>query len=635
MTNSKLLFKRKLDSGKLCFFAGSGISFESGLIKSREALEITLSGVLNKSSSHLFDKNLIISRILPECFYENLINLTRSETSVLIWKSLSPITCKKYEVEYSPNINHLSIVKYSFNNKIPIFTTNFDCLFEFAANQLGIKYVVFTPKMFKEETKSLVIGQKPDYLVIIKLHGSILMNELEDLENIYSTISLISKINFEILDLLNYYCEQYHITFVGYSGRDADYFPEIRKFKTMKQPFWVDEFVDYATIDNANKIQAMQIFAIPSNLFRGIYTGLTNLPHHHNDFNKHAMFNGILEEISEGIKLSEIESLILISLLYKDIGLYEISFQKLNAIYRNKNELYSLSKYKQLLVIINLAKLAHETSRFESCLTISKIGIKLSKSYNMLPNKIILWCLESEALRMFVPFDNYLLNKIYAYRLSIAIFSFIKNLYHISRYKYIFTYHNLQSSDYLYAAQESIEHRIRLTAIYQSILLRFNPKYTIITLCKNILGKRWLNLKLESQAVGYSMGFANSDKFHSRISPEILFNKEGELIFHLLRNRTGIGLHYRNLADYYFLEFKYSKAKRTYEKFYNSGKKSGNVLNAIKGLIGIIRCNLIVCHKPLLTNTQFKDYIKFRNRIESKYWKIYLHLIQDKYFKNT
>ena len=84
-------------------------------------------------------------RIQPELFYENLLYIFNSTDTLLLWKSLSPDYLKKFAYPVVPNINHLFIVDYSVKHNVPIFTTNFDCLFEEAANELGYEYEVLLP----------------------------------------------------------------------------------------------------------------------------------------------------------------------------------------------------------------------------------------------------------------------------------------------------------------------------------------------------------------------------------------------------------------------------------------------------------------------------------------------------------
>ena len=140
--DSNTLFENKVKEGQAFFFAGSGISYESFLPSAGKVLLKTAEIFFPLGIEFTELKNKIIQdennySIQPEIFYENLLYLTNTLEPLKLWNICSENYLKKFNLSLLPNINHLFIVDYFVNNKVPVFTTNFDTLFEAASKRLS------------------------------------------------------------------------------------------------------------------------------------------------------------------------------------------------------------------------------------------------------------------------------------------------------------------------------------------------------------------------------------------------------------------------------------------------------------------------------------------------------------------
>lgn len=229
--------ERKIDKGEVFFFTGSGISKPSGVPMANEILEASARAFLPQHPL----VSEVISRIQPEIFYEKLLELTNGDKRRLaLWRLLS--------LPFQPNINHYFMVKYSYQNRVPLFTTNFDILFEKAATRLGINYnSIEGLESFDKEKLDL------ESLNIIKLHGTIGSNG--EVSQLYVMMTEISKFNASIVEFIQEEMERRSLVIAGYSGRDLDHFPFIReksKTSSSKEVFWINKFENQEGIDYQN-----------------------------------------------------------------------------------------------------------------------------------------------------------------------------------------------------------------------------------------------------------------------------------------------------------------------------------------------------------------------------------------------
>jgi hypothetical protein len=212
-------FFADFEAGNIVFFAGSGISCNSGLPSAQNILLRSARCVL----PDLIDGDIkeIIGPLQPELFYEILLSITGSPTdspaeALLLWSCLSLPTQQGYGCCTKPSITHLSIVKNAAKHGNPIYTTNFDELFETACRKLGAKPQVLIP--------TLGDGAGTDGDVrIIKAHGTI-----GSPNSMFLTMTNITRLNPRFIEMLSKDTNDKKLCIVGYSGRDLDIFPTIR-----------------------------------------------------------------------------------------------------------------------------------------------------------------------------------------------------------------------------------------------------------------------------------------------------------------------------------------------------------------------------------------------------------------------
>ncbi len=134
----------------------------------------------------------------------------------------------------------------------------------------------------------------------------------------------------------------------------------------------------------------------------------------------------------------------------------------------------------------------------------------------------------------------------------------------------------------------------------------------------------------ESSSEGYSHGIANSIKFQTRIDRNMDALAEGEYIYDLTTAETGKGLLLRNRAEYYFEKKDYERSKQLFFNFFDNGFNSGNKLNAIKGLLGVAKCNEALAINPLLEQGDLKKLKDLMAGIEGSNWKKYFKKMLNK-----
>lgn len=637
MKNNTDLFKNKIEVGDVFFFAGSGISYESFLPSAGKILLKTAELFFPSGAEFTDIKERIIQdennySIQPEIFYENLLYLTNSLEILNLWNILSESYLEKFNFPLLPNINHLFIVDYSIKNKVPIFTTNFDNLFEIASNKLGYKYQVILPYTEKQKTtinsfKNNQIENNTAY--IFKLHGSI-----DSIETLHTTMTSISRVNFDLIEFICYFCAKKHIAFVGYSGRDIDYFPEIKKRSIGCSPFWISKFdrID-VTYTNSEKINAIRVSgSYPSQLFKKINENpKIKVEKISSDLDiVEKIFLSLQNDLKKKISLTNEDKILFLCLLCKESGEYEIAYEILWSMLHNNLLIFNFER--RILLLITLSKLAHETSRYESSEMFAKAALKMTKKMSNLNSySIICWCQICEAKRMLIAHDTsffYNFNYIDSF---LVFFSFIYISIRITLKNKQINY-DAYSNKYIseiIASNESIEHHIRFLALFQAIGKPIIDKniFFVSSLFKNFLVNKWEIIQKESYYKGYSQGIANSLKYITRIEKDLDLQVEAEHIYELTTSYSGKALSQRNKAEYYFEKGEFEKSKEYYVDVFKYGVKSGNRLNSIKGMLGVAKCNKALGINPLLNTKEIDELKKLMDQVEGENWK--------KYFRNV
>lgn len=267
-----------LINDSVVFFVGSGVSCSSCLPSAEEILRGTCQKLLPSLSEEQMEW---ILNGQPEVVYSILLECCHQDAACLdMWNCLSPANWKG---EYRPeaNFEHCFIAAYSMRAGVPIFTVNYDTMFEDACEKLGLKkgtdYAVVT--------ECAQIDSSKDVLYICKLHGDIGgIGDCIDPSIFKTTMAEITKKNGPWLDYLFRLMETKHLCFAGYSGRDIDYYPLLKEKLNSGQgcpSFWTlenkkDEKGNVIKRDlgwgNAIAITSGQVIEkFPSNFFPDIY----------------------------------------------------------------------------------------------------------------------------------------------------------------------------------------------------------------------------------------------------------------------------------------------------------------------------------------------------------------------------
>lgn len=242
------------------FFTGSGISLSSQVASVSDVLGHTCNVFLPEYESDfshvpgkisLSRKDYICNYIQPELFYSILLDFAQDETVLGMWNCLKQDHYTKRYIP-KPNFIHYFIVVYSYLSKVPIFTMNYDKMFESACEMLNIPYFVHVDTSRLSEHKERV--------AICKLHGDLQENTGDKVtsNDIGTTMSSISKKNSKWLQYINDNMKQYDMCIWGYSGRDIDYFPFIKDYPntTNKKRFWAIGNPEKFTVDGITKENA-------------------------------------------------------------------------------------------------------------------------------------------------------------------------------------------------------------------------------------------------------------------------------------------------------------------------------------------------------------------------------------------
>jgi hypothetical protein len=242
------------------FFTGSGISLSSQVASVSDVLGHTCNVFLPEYESDfshvpekisLSRKDYICNYIQPELFYSILLDFAQDETVLGMWNCLKQDHYTKRYIP-KPNFIHYFIVVYSYLSKVPIFTMNYDKMFESACEMLNIPYSVHVDTSRLSEHKEGV--------AICKLHGDLQENTGDKVtsKDIGTTMSSISKKNSKWLQYINANMKQYDMCIWGYSGRDIDYFPFIKDYPntTNKKRFWAIGNPEKFTVDGITKENA-------------------------------------------------------------------------------------------------------------------------------------------------------------------------------------------------------------------------------------------------------------------------------------------------------------------------------------------------------------------------------------------
>jgi hypothetical protein len=267
-------------AGDVVFFAGAGASFDSKAAMPPAVLSASAELFLpdDPALARLVEEVLqgsgvagtALRGIQPEIFYEHLLSLCDDRQALALWRILSPRWLKTQNAALAPNANHLALADYAARTGLPIFTTNFDMLFEAAATQLGLpaEVVLPPPNAFGPEIDP---APAPGRMRLFKLHGSIALAGVERLDSLQTTMQGIAAVNRPMLDLIERVSRGRALVFLGYSGCDIDYFPVLAGLTLDRRPFWFNLGEEPVTRSHAQRIGAREIGDFPSKVFADLH----------------------------------------------------------------------------------------------------------------------------------------------------------------------------------------------------------------------------------------------------------------------------------------------------------------------------------------------------------------------------
>lgn len=93
--------------------------------------------------------------------------------------------------------------------------------------------------------------------------------------------------------------------------------------------------------------------------------------------------------------------------------------------------------------------------------------------------------------------------------------------------------------------------------------------------------------------------------------------------YSLTTSATGAELLVRNEADKFLRDGLYEQSRLKFIEYSNMAKKSGNILNEIKGIIGFAYANRMEGKTPLLTDALRSRFHKLIQEVEGRRWKHY------------
>lgn len=621
MDNTSFLVNRLIRGG-IFFFAGSGISYASNLPSASSVLEHTANVFLPASVKE--EEKRKICNIQPEVFYESIIGLTGTYECLDIWRSLHKPEQENHRVVSKPNFAHLFIVEYSSKNNVPIITTNFDSMFEQACELLGKKYHIVLP------TDSPP-AHVTDLVSICKVHGSIQDNDGRySPDSLWTTMTQITKVNTSWIEYLKTLMIKRHLCFVGYSGRDIDFFPyiaELPKKSGAKKIIWINRFNGDHSDVASKSCDAIRVDLWPIELFEsipssnGLKTFVQNKKSANDSVNIEALLSFFEKSLSMKQLLTYEERELLYCGLIAKLGLYHDAHMYATELEKTKLSSFIRSSTKHNL-LLTCARLNHEVSRYESCRNYARKVLSMQTRKEGVDVNAVLQasCLVSEAYRMSIPNDIYFSQPMtlsdYSYILFVAVHFIITTF--ISKVRML--YHRLQYSDLSAETQhELIEHRIRFYALIQSIL--GSPERGWNRFVKAFLSRIWDGIRDASYRVGYSAGIANSGKFKYRLAPSEKTRHESANIYMLTTSSTGAELLLRNEADKLLRDREFDKSRSKFIEYANMARKSGNRLNEIKGILGYAYANHMEKKKPLLTADLRKRFSTIAPEIEGRRWR--------------
>lgn len=293
--------------------AGAGLGVKSNLAVVKDVLWITFTSLglysdaeekLQSSQGIPFGSEeqfqFLLDNVQPELIYSLLLQCSDMNQECLNgWKSLRKDSWNR-DYYPRPSLVHMFIVAYSYLAGVPILSMNFDSMFEDAFtllwNRIHPKNAGPAPVKvlnFKEQPPNIDTQDTTRHLYICKLHGDVAGGTGSiSADSIKTTLSSICKYEYSWAQFVCNQAKNEHLCLVGYSGRDTDFYPEIKRAASSnRQTFW---FVgpggeqNNETLANAKGLKSSLITSWPPQTVQ------------------HCLEDGLLEDESLGSAMSQV-----------------------------------------------------------------------------------------------------------------------------------------------------------------------------------------------------------------------------------------------------------------------------------------------------------------------------------------
>lgn len=636
------LFIQLLKEKKLLFFIGSSISTDTGLPNPKETMGAIFHTFLSTLGKHRELLKKIEHRLQPEVFYESLLYIEQKKERLGLLQLYDDTFLAKHSLTIQPSLSHEFLVEYSFSSGLPLFTTNIDTLFELACIQKGYPYEIIIPSDKPIE----LLFKNSSTVRIIKLNGSISKN----LDQLHLTLHNIYKTNKFVVQYLKQIDQDQRIAFIGYKGTDIDYFPHVQEIIKQLTPhhphpyFWVTPSIQkqfprrqdfknkgVQSIPSAFTNKTLSIPEHPSKIFQEINPSLIL-----NDLNPilsqqlHKLQKKIASDCSKSFPLSPFQTVLFLIILCQRTSEYVIGYKI------GKELTASLKKATitdQVIYYYTMAAYLHNNGQFET------YKLMIQKAQKITLNTPTLSCFNvrakislAEAKRINIPTIDiykkgikYTLEALLLKVLSAFIFvHFLRINAQIKKEKHLLFRKKHLSIIEVYTLNATIEHLIRQTSMLQNIFLLLAPfcfKKTRKYLEKRI-EKTWYTIKEDSYQVGYMGGVGNCKKYLIELkgAQDRIQKETGEYLFNFMTDQIGHELIHMKTTLSQEKNGVYQNIKSSYLILYKNARRSGNHLNAIKALVGLIRYNQRTNRQPLLSKTHTQEFRELSQQIEGKYW---------------
>ena len=298
---------------RVVFLAGAGLGVDSTLAVVKDVLRTTFNSLglysdaeekLQSSQGIPFGSEeqfqFLLGNVQPELIYSLLLQCSDMNQECLNgWKSLRKDSWNR-DYYPRPSLVHMFIVAYSYLAGVPILSMNFDSMFEDAFtllwNRIHPKNAGPAPVKvlnFKEQPPNIDTQDTTRHLYICKLHGDVAGGTGSiSADSIKTTLSSICKYEYSWAQFVRNQAKNEHLCLVGYSGRDTDFYPEIKRAASSnRQTFWFvgpEAKQNDETLANAKGLKSSLITSWPRQTV------------------KHCLEDGLLEDESLGSAMSQV-----------------------------------------------------------------------------------------------------------------------------------------------------------------------------------------------------------------------------------------------------------------------------------------------------------------------------------------